>query len=110
MTIPRKLIGCFSGMLLLTLVLAYSSASTSTTIQTVSDRATQKSARALELVGEINTNLANARYSQRGVILFSMVQDTGEAEVQRAKFQKETEAILASLEIGHQKVGRRWLP
>lgn len=97
LTIPRKLMGCFGAMLLLTLVLAYSSISTTTNIQTVSDRATQQSARALELVGEINTGLANARFAQRGVILYSMAQDAPEAETQRVRFQKEAGGIRNGL-------------
>jgi methyl-accepting chemotaxis protein/methyl-accepting chemotaxis protein-1 (serine sensor receptor) len=97
LTIPRKLMGCFGAMLLLTLVLAYLSASTEANIQTVSDRALQQSARVLDLVGEISTHLANMRFSQRGVILFSMVQDAPEVQLQALKLQKEVDGVRASL-------------
>jgi hypothetical protein len=58
----------------------------------------QQSARALELVGQINTHLATARFAQRGVILYSMAQDAPEAELQRLRFQKEAEGIRAALQ------------
>src|SRR5262252_2559430 len=98
LTIPRKLMGCFSAILLLTLVMAYNSKNTATNIQAVSDRAMQQSARALELVGQINTHLATARFAQRGVILYSMAQDAPEAELQRLRFQKEADGIRAALQ------------
>ena len=97
LTIPRRLMGCFGSILLLTMALAYSSFRTAFNVQLVSDRAIQQTARALEVVGEINTHLANLRFAQRGVILYSMAQDAVEAEGQRARFDKEVATVRASL-------------
>jgi methyl-accepting chemotaxis protein len=97
LTIPRRLMGCFGAMLLLTMALAYSSFRTASNVQAVSDRAIQQTARALEVVGEINTHLANLRFAQRGVVLYSLAQDAREAEGQHARFEKEVATITASL-------------
>jgi hypothetical protein len=97
LTIPRKLMGCFSAMLLLMSVLAWYSMSTAANLQSVTNRALQQSARALELTQGLSMRLAAARFGQRGAVLYSVVQQEKEVAVQRAVTDAAVAAIRADL-------------
>jgi hypothetical protein len=92
-TVGQKITGCFASMLALGLIAGYSAVSTVRTVKAVADQGLTRSAKALDIVGAMNTGLANARFAQRGVILYSIGKDSKEGAAQAEKLQKELAGV-----------------
>ena len=97
LTIGQKITACFASMLLLGLLAGYSAVSTVRTAKEVADQGLTRSAKALDIVGAMNTGLANARFAQRGVILYAIGKDQKEAAAQEQKLQKEFDEVQKAI-------------
>jgi methyl-accepting chemotaxis protein/methyl-accepting chemotaxis protein-1 (serine sensor receptor) len=97
LTVGQSIIGCFAVILALSLIASYSAVSTVRAVQEVADQSLTRSARALDIVGALNTSLANVRFCQRGVILYSIAKDDSEAETQRKKLGQEIASVRTAM-------------
>lgn len=87
MTIGKKLMLSFGALLALMLGLAYSSLSSTGTLSAELDTAVNKTAKKIEIAGQIQTAVSDMRVGQRGLILFSMLKDTPKIEMAREAFR-----------------------
>src|SRR5579872_6556214 len=86
MTIGRKLMLSFGGMLSLVLGLGYSSLSSIGTLSQELDTAANKTAVKTQLTGKMQVAITNMRAGQRGLILFSMLKEPAKIEMAREAF------------------------
>ena len=81
MTIGKKLMMCFGGVLVLVMGLAYSSLSSVGALGTALDQAVNKTAKKTEMIGQVQTAVSEMRAGQRGLILFSMLRDPAKVKM-----------------------------
>jgi methyl-accepting chemotaxis protein len=97
LTVGKRILASFASMLGLSLIASYYAIVTVRDVKGVADHVLTRSAKALDIVGALNTGLANARFAQRGVILYSMAKDPKEVSGQIQKLQTELEGAQASV-------------
>ena len=93
MTIGKKLMLAVGGMIVLLLGLAYSALSSIGGLTALLDIAVNKTARKIELVGDLEVAVERLRTAQRGVILYSMLKNTAVVEKSKDLFKSETEQV-----------------
>jgi methyl-accepting chemotaxis protein/methyl-accepting chemotaxis protein-1 (serine sensor receptor) len=87
MTIGKKLTLCFSALLVLMLGWGYSSLSSVGALSAGLDKATNQTAKEIELAGQLATDISNMRAGQRGMLLFSMLKDPAGPAQSKEMFQ-----------------------
>ena len=100
MTIGKKLMMCFGGVLVLVMGLAYSSLSSVGALGTALDQAVNKTAKKTEMIGQVQTAVSDMRAGQRGVILFSMLRDPAKVKMASDTFRAAStrvEKLLADI-------------
>jgi len=75
------------------LVCGFFAVSTVVKIRGVADYGMNHAAKTLDLAGALNTGLANARFAQRGVILYSIAKDSQEAAAQTQRLRDTFQGI-----------------
>lgn len=76
-------------MLVLARLLGYGWRSSVVSMRQEAEQGLAPSAQALELVGGLNTSLANMRFAQRGVVLFSMAKEEKDVTAQTKRLETE---------------------
>src|SRR5258708_363701 len=98
MTIGKKLIACFGGMLAFTLILGYTSMRAVNRTQDLLRSAIERDVKELDLVGQIQNSTTTMRFAQRGVVLYSMSGDTARADKNRKDFLTERDEVQGRLQ------------
>jgi methyl-accepting chemotaxis protein len=93
MTIGKKLTVGLGALLALLLVLSYSSLSAIESLGTLLDTGLNKTAKKLELAGEIATSAAYLRTGQRGVILYSALKEPHMVDASKTVFASHSSRI-----------------
>jgi methyl-accepting chemotaxis protein/methyl-accepting chemotaxis protein-1 (serine sensor receptor) len=93
MTIGKKLLTATGAMTALLLALAWVSLSSVGGLSALLDTAVTKTARKMEMVGEIELAVADLRAAQRGVILFSMMKNRDLAQKGDELFRGSAEKV-----------------
>lgn len=94
MTIGKKLMLCFGGLLVLVFGLAYSSLSAVDTLSDALGTALNQTTKKTELAGQIETSGAYLRNAQRGVILYSILNEPEMVEKNKLLFASHSERIV----------------
>jgi len=100
MTIGKKLMMCFGGVLVLVMGLAYSSLSSVGALGKALDQAVNKTAKKTEMIGQVQTAVSDMRAGQRGLILFSMLKDPAKTKMASDTFRAASakiEKLLADI-------------
>lgn len=95
MTLQTKLLGCFAIVLTTAAVSSVSSLISMHQLSEVAETNMDRSARALHLVGEVVAANYNIRFMQRGVLMWSMLDEKAQAEASA----KDIEAALADMSL-----------
>jgi len=98
MTIGKKLTISFSAMLVLTLILSYTSLSVVGRLGSELDKAVNSTGKAVEQMGQLTTALAEMKAAEAGFILFSSLNDAAQVETQKRKFREAAAQIRKSIE------------
>jgi len=98
MTIGKKLVISFGVMLALTLGLSYSAQQIVSIMRQELRGAVEHEVKELDLVGQIKNNTTKMRFTQRGVVLYSMSGDTDLSNNNRKDFQVAHDDIRNKLQ------------
>jgi len=97
-TIGAKLITASAALVLLTMVLSFTSMDSVGTLKQVFDETADKTAKKVAMAGEVNTAKSDMMLSQRAVILFTYGHQPNEVEKERQEFQTNVEKIRKMIE------------
>jgi methyl-accepting chemotaxis protein len=98
MTISAKLRLCFLALSALMLILGASSIYAIRSLNQSFDRAVAKTARKLQLGGQINTIKAEMYVAQRGLVLATFMKDRDRATAARSEFEAQAAKLKATLD------------
>jgi methyl-accepting chemotaxis protein len=97
-TIGKKLLWSFGGMLALLATLSYASLSAAGSLKGLFDVAVQKTAQKIIFSGELDTATSDMLAWQRSLILYAFEKDTAMMAQSRDRFQKAYQAATHSLD------------
>src|SRR5215471_8454768 len=97
MTIGKKLMISFGGLLALMVALSYASLSSIGTLGSYLDEAANKTARKVELSGQIQTSVARMRAEVRNTILSTVMKADKDLKNSRQNFQTERASVEAAV-------------
>ncbi len=92
-TIGAKLITASAALVLLTMVLSYTSMDSVGTLKKVFDETADKTAKKVAMAGEVNTAKSDMVRSQRAVMLFTYGHQPDEVEKARQEFQTNADKV-----------------
>ena len=97
MTIGKKLMVSFGALVVLTLVLGFTSMSSITGLGSLLDTAVNKTSRKLDLAGRIRASVYSMRWSARGIVLSVALKDDEDHRKAVEAFRKSATEVRANL-------------
>ena len=98
MTIGRKLVLCFAGLIALMAVLSVTSLSAIGTMKASFDTAVEKTAQKIIIADRINTGTSDMLVWQRGILVYTYEKDAAGVERARQQFRANAEVVGKSIE------------
>jgi methyl-accepting chemotaxis protein len=97
-TLGRKLRISFGALIILLLGLGMSSVNAVSNLQAALETTASKTARKIELAGIINEATSEMASAERGMVLFAMAKQTGEAESAERRFQDQLVLLKGAMD------------
>uniref|UniRef100_Q02A59 Methyl-accepting chemotaxis sensory transducer n=1 Tax=Solibacter usitatus (strain Ellin6076) TaxID=234267 RepID=Q02A59_SOLUE len=97
MTIGKKLMLSFAGLIVLLVTLSFTFLSVVGTLKGTFDEAVDKTARKLSLAGDLDAAESDMLAWQRGMLLYALSKDTAKSEAARGRFRKSLESANQAL-------------
>jgi len=97
MTLGKKLAACFAAISLITAVLGVSSWTYIAKLKSDLDRSADRTAKRVEILSDIKNTVLTFRLAERGILLFSSIQNTGKVRLNQDLFTSSTTAVAAKV-------------
>jgi methyl-accepting chemotaxis protein/methyl-accepting chemotaxis protein-1 (serine sensor receptor) len=98
MTIGKKLLACLTTMLALTIVLSYSAMHGINVLRDLLRAAINRDAESFDIISQIKNSTTKMRFTQRGVVLYSISGDQALADANRNDFHVSRDQVLRNLQ------------